>query len=137
MNSFEDFDTFDTFDEVAVETVNTADTNVKLQEVNVTQEINKNISDSMQFPCVMISGIKTAEEVTFFNSRKGDACKELPLYIDFNGYVKQIGVFELSLNNLLITRCISNYEVRLYRDAKNYMKIDLHAPEHLMKFITI
>ena len=140
MNSFDEFDTFDDFDsvdEVSVEMVTTPDTEVRLQEVNVAQEINKNISDNLQYPCVIISGIKTTEEVTFFNSRKGDTNKELPLYIDFNGYVKQIGVFEISLNNLLVTRCISDYEIRLYRDAKNYMKIDLHAPEHLIKFITI
>lgn len=128
------FDTFIEEDEVSE--VDTS-TDVELQEVSIDAEINESISDDLNYPCIIISGLSTTEEVTFFKNRVFDQEKAIPMYIEFKGLRKQIGYFELTLDNLLLIRCISNYDVRLFKDKKSYLKIDLHAPEQLMKFIRL
>lgn len=129
------FDTFEEQDVILQSDVSS--TEVTLQEVSIDADINEDISDNLQYPCIIVEGIETTEEVNFFKNRIVDEGKAIPMYIAFKGYKKQIGYFELTLDNLLLIRCISDYSVRLYKDKKNYLKIDLHAPEQLIKFIRL
>ena len=136
-----DEEVFDAFDDDSVvvpniKIVNESNTDVDLQEVDISSDINQEISDEIQYPCVIIRGVETKEEVEFFLKRINGG-KALPLYLNFNNYVKRLGNFELSLNNLLLIRSISNYDLRLYKNNKDYLRINLNEPNQLIKFITL
>lgn len=129
----EEMDAFDAFSES--EDVSRTNS-VFLQEVDISDGVNNEISDQIEYPCIIVDNIKTKEEVTFFLKRKCNQAKALPFYLAFNGYVKRIGLFELTLENLLSIRSIANYRLRLYRNANESRVIDLDDPEQLIKFIT-
>lgn len=129
----EEMDAFDAFSES--EDVSRTNS-VFLQEVDISDGVNNEISDQIEYPCIIVDNIKTKEEVTFFLKRKCNQAKALPFYLAFNGYVKRIGLFELTLENLLSIRSIANYRLRLYRTASESRVIDLDDPEQLIKFIT-
>lgn len=133
-----DSDEFEAFDFNKEESSATqfADTEVDLQEINIANQVNEKISDDVKYPCIIIAGIETKEEVEFFLNRVGKE-NALPLYLNYNTYLKKIGTFEVSLDNLLLVRCISNYDVRIYKNNKDYLKLDLYNPEQLIKFITL
>lgn len=129
----EEMDAFDAFSE----SEDDARTNsVFLQEVDISDGVNNEISDQIEYPCIIVDNIKTKEEVTFFLKRKCNQAKALPFYLAFNGYVKRIGLFELTLENLLSIRSIADYRLQLYRNARESKVIDLDDPEQLIKFIT-
>lgn len=124
---------FDAFSEQE-ESSNTDE--VSLQEVDISDGVNNAISDKIIYPCVIIEDIKTKEEVNFFLKRKCNPQKALPFYLLFDGYVKQLGMFELSLENLLAVRCVSNYKIRVCKSAVEQRLINVNNPDQLLKFIT-
>lgn len=131
----DEFEAFD-FNKGESSAVQLVDIEVNLQEVNIANQVNEKISDDVKYPCIIIAGIETKEEVEFFLNRIGKE-NALPLYLNYNTYLKKIGTFEVSLDNLLLVRCISNYDVRIYKNNKDYLKLDLYNPEQLIKFITL
>lgn len=107
---------------------------VELQEVD---DFIPESSEGMKFPCIIIEGITTEEEVLYFNSKFCDTNKSLPLYIEFDGVFKKIGTFELSLDNLLVVRSIDEYKIKLATSKEKLIEIDLESPDNLIKFITL
>lgn len=107
---------------------------VELQEVD---DFIPKSSDDMKFPCIIIEGVTTEEEVLYFNSKFCDANKSLPLYIEFDGIFKKIGSFELTLDNLLVVRSIDRYKIKLATSKEKLVDIDTESPDNLIKFITL
>lgn len=64
---------------------------IELAEVDVVSSVSKQISDELDYPCVLIKGIQSQEELSFFMNRGGSKEKLLPLFLDFEGYIKRIG----------------------------------------------
>lgn len=110
---------------------------VELAEVDVINSVNEKISDEFVYPCVLIRGIQSQEELTFFMNRRGSNDKLLPLFLDFEGYVKRIGVFEVSLNTLLVLRSVGNYELFIVKSPDEKVQIDLNSYKVLESFISL
>lgn len=92
---------------------------------------------SVKYPHVLIEGIETEEEVTYFNKKFNEKDKSLPLYLQFESVYKCIGSFEMTLDNLIVVRSIANYKVTLMLEEGNAVPIDLNNPERLLKFISL
>lgn len=134
----DEVEVFDCFEEFNVEPcVTSEDTSIEVEVINDSDGVNDSISDSLSFPCILIAGIETEEEVTFFSNRKATPFMALPLYLNFHGLVKRIGEFELSLDNLLRTRSVGNYSIKLGRSADDFVDIDVNEPNTLLKFIKL
>lgn len=109
---------------------------VKLDSVDTIGEVAQSISDRMEYPCLLIKGVESQEEVLFIRCHSQGATV-LPIYVDFNGYLKRIGYFALTLGNLLILHSIGDYELTLYKSEDNVVKIDLNDPNTIEKFCSI
>ena len=109
---------------------------VNLVEVDPLEEINSSLSESVEYPCITVQGINTEEEVNFFRNRVIKTDNTLPLYIDFNGFLKRIGDFELELNNLLAIRTIGEYLFTIYQDKETSKILDFNNEVLLESFIT-
>lgn len=104
------------------------------------QEVDSFIADdriNVCYPHVLVEGVNTEEEVNYFHKRFCDKDKSVPLYIKFDTLYKCIGSFELTLDNLLLVRSISNYKVSLMVSADKSIDIDLNNPVSLLNFITL
>lgn len=106
-------------------------------EVYDDSEYKKAVSDNLNFPCVVLFGITTEEEVAFFKSRITDDEMSLPLYGDLEGQKFYIGNLELSLNTLLSIRSIYDYKLLLMKNSENSVSIDLDDADTLIKFIKL
>lgn len=104
------------------------------------QEVDDFIADdrnNVVFPHVLIEGINTEEEVNYFHKKFCDKDKSLPLYIKFDTMYRCIGNFELTLDNLLVIRSISDYKIALIVAEDKVLPVDLNDPASLIKFITL
>lgn len=95
--------------------------------------------DGLVFPCVIISGVMTGQELELFRSssdltRTADA---LPLFVEFEGEHRQIGVFFLDLDFVLDLKYIADYSITLCESDEKRKEIDLQNGEDLMKFIRL
>lgn len=110
---------------------------IELAEVDVVSSVSKQISDELDYPCVLIKGIQSQEELSFFMNRGGSKEKLLPLFLDFEGYIKRIGFFEVSLNTLLVLKSIGDYELFIIKSPSEKVQIDLNSDQVLEKFISL
>lgn len=93
--------------------------------------------NNVEFPCVMIDGIDTMEEVEFFKQRICSDEKSLPLYCDCDANVVKIGNLELTFGTLLSLHMIFDYKIKLYKTPESFVTLDLNDPEVLIKFIRL
>ena len=108
-----------------------------LDEIDDSLSINRTTSDEVSYPCVFIEGILLIDEVLYFRERLVETDVSLPLYYEFSGIIKCIGRFELSLDNLLRIRNISNYVIYLAQSSESKVAIDINDPNVLAYFIKI
>ena len=90
-----------------------------------------------KYPHVLIEGITTEEEVLYFHNKFHQKDKSLPLYIRFENLYRCIGSFELTLDNLIIVRSISNYKITLRLSPEKAVPVDLEQPDSYLKFLSI
>lgn len=107
---------------------------LELQAIDDFVEVKRT---SVKYPHVLIEGIVTEEEVTYFNKKFNDKEKSIPLYLQFENVYKCIGSFELTLDNLIVVRSIADYKLTLLVEEGNAIPIDLNDPIKLLKFITL
>ena len=96
--------------------------------------------DSLTYPCMVISGLKLLDEVTFLKSHKCHQGKSLDLYLDFNNDIYPLGKADLELDYLLLLKLLSPgepYTILIYLDKNTSKQIDLDNPESLINFIQL
>lgn len=101
------------------------------------EEFVKAMTSGMKYPCLVISGLTTEEELTFFRKREYSEEVSLPLYCEMENVPYEIGKMELSFDSLLALRVIADYDLKLYRSAQDVIQIDLNDPITLLKFIRL
>lgn len=98
------------------------------------------IYESVIYPCLIIKGVESVEEVEFLKRFCVDSSntKSIFLYCFTKNDVAEIGYVKLSLNFLLILERMPNYKVVLLQSKNGKtIEVDLHNPEDLAKFISI
>lgn len=107
--------------------------------VNLTEVNDLIYSDTnLTYPCVIITGLETMSEYTFFHGREIDdpeLC--IPAFFECEGEMTEIGMFPMTLDFLLTVRGIGDYGITLCTDADTKKEIDLNDAETLMKFIKL
>lgn len=111
--------------------------NVILDECNELNDLSF-MKDGMQYPCVIIDGITSNNEIVFFRNHSKKTDSSVPAYMLVSGEPVSLGYFDLVLDNLLAIREIYDYKVRLYKEKDGEgIWIDLDNPDTLIKFIRL
>ena len=103
----------------------------------VDDSFAEHLRSKMVYPCVLLGGITSNEEIEFFRNRKTDEDVSVTAYCMVDGEPINLGQIELTLNGLLFLRSIFPYEVQLCISEEKFVKIDLNDPKDLMRYIRL
>lgn len=95
------------------------------------------LSDKLEYPCMVISGLATKEEIEFFTRQRKATANCLPLYLEFDGVKKKAGRYELSMEACQILRMIADYSVSIYRGEGDKVKLDLNDERTFVNLLRI
>lgn len=115
--------------------------NINVEEVDFSVEVDgdqSSLSDSLQYPCFVIDGPKTIEECEYLRNRKCNEEFSKPLFVRFEGAVKRMGLFEVSLDYIFSLLYLgSSYKIFLYKSDNICKELDLNDNTNLINLITI
>ena len=134
--STEDFD--DDFEQSAEE--QNVDKYYQEDDVNLESVIDESTYAEIKYPCLLLNGASTNEEVDFlrsFSTEKNNS-KAIYLYCEAAQGVCEIGYIKLTLKFLLTLSRMPGYRLyRLYSDTSERNEIKLDDPEVLSNFISL
>ena len=134
--STEDFD--DNFEQSAEE--QNVDKYYQEDDVNLESVIDESTYAEIKYPCLLLNGASTNEEVDFlrsFSTEKNNS-KAIYLYCEAAQGVCEIGYIKLTLKFLLTLSRMPGYRLySLYSDTSERNEIKLDDPEVLSNFISL
>lgn len=134
--STEDFD--DDFEQSAEE--QNVDKYYQEDDVNLESVIDESTYAEIKYPCLLLNGASTNEEVDFlrsFSTEKNNS-KAIYLYCEAAQSVCEIGYIKLTLKFLLTLSRMPGYRLySLYSDTSERNEIKLDDPEVLSNFISL
>ena len=134
--STEDFD--DDFEQSAEE--HNVDKYYQEDDVNLESVIDESTYAEIKYPCLLLNGASTNEEVDFlrsFSTEKNNS-KAIYLYCEAAQGVCEIGYIKLTLKFLLTLSRMPGYRLySLYSDTSERNEIKLDDPEVLSNFISL
>lgn len=134
--STEDFD--DDFEQSAEE--QNVDKYYQEDDVNLESVIDESTYAEIKYPCLLLNGASTNEEVDFlrsFSTEKNNS-KAIYLYCEAAQGVCEIGYIKLTLKFLLTLSRMPGYSLySLYSDTSERNEIKLDDPEVLSNFISL
>ena len=134
--STEDFD--DDFEQSAEE--QNVDKYYQEDDVNLESVIDESTYAEIKYPCLLLNGASTNEEVDFlrsFSTEKNNS-KAIYLYCEAAHGVCEIGYIKLTLKFLLTLSRMPGYRLySLYSDTSERNEIKLDDPEVLSNFISL
>lgn len=134
--STEDFD--DNFEQSAEE--QNVDKYYQEDDVNLESVIDESTYAEIKYPCLLLNGASTNEEVDFlrsFSTEKNNS-KAIYLYCEAAQGVYEIGYIKLTLKFLLTLSRMPGYRLySLYSDTSERNEIKLDDPEILSNFISL
>ena len=134
--STEDFD--DDFEQSAEE--QNVDKYYQEDDVNLESVIDESTYAEIKYPCLLLYGASTNEEVDFlrsFSTEKNNS-KAIYLYCEAAQGVCEIGYIKLTLKFLLTLSRMPGYRLySLYSDTSERNEIKLDDPEVLSNFISL
>ena len=134
--STEDFD--DDFEQSAEE--QNVDKYYQEDDVNLDSVIDESTYAEIKYPCLLLNGASTNEEVDFlrsFSTEKNNS-KAIYLYCEAAQGVCEIGYIKLTLKFLLTLSRMPGYRLySLYSDTSERNEIKLDDPEVLSNFISL
>ena len=134
--STEDFD--DDFEQSAEE--QNVDKYYQEDDVNLESVIDESTYAEIKYPCLLLNGASTNEEVDFlrsFSPEKNNS-KAIYLYCEAAQGVCEIGYIKLTLKFLLTLSRMPGYRLySLYSDTSERNEIKLDDPEVLSNFISL
>lgn len=134
--STEDFD--DDFEQSAEE--QNVDKYYQEDDVNLESVIDESTYAEIKYPCLLLNGASTNEEVDFlrsFSIEKNNS-KAIYLYCEAAQGVCEIGYIKLTLKFLLTLSRMPGYRLySLYSDTSERNEIKLDDPEVLSNFISL
>lgn len=134
--SIEDFD--DDFEQSAEE--QNVDKYYQEDDVNLESVIDESTYAEIKYPCLLLNGASTNEEVDFlrsFSTEKNNS-KAIYLYCEAAQGVCEIGYIKLTLKFLLTLSRMPGYRLySLYSDTSERNEIKLDDPEVLSNFISL
>lgn len=134
--STDDFD--DNFEQSAEE--QNVDKYYQEDDVNLESVIDESTYAEIKYPCLLLNGASTNEEVDFlrsFSTEKNNS-KAIYLYCEAAQGVCEIGYIKLTLKFLLTLSRMPGYRLySLYSDTSERNEIKLDDPEVLSNFISL
>lgn len=110
---------------------------VVLEDCNELNDFSFMMKD-VKYPCVVIEGITSNDEIEFFRNRGKETDSSLAAYMVVEGEPVSLGFFDLTLENLLAVREIYDYKLVIYKERSSEgTLIDLNDPSTLIKFIRL
>lgn len=95
-------------------------------------------SDPLVYPSLVMSGVSLLSELQFLHSRPRKGKDRIPLFINFDGIIKQIGSVEFSLETFQICHYVNpEYRITLHKSPANSVELDLNDLSTYLKLIKI
>lgn len=95
-------------------------------------------SDKLKYPCLILNGVTTVEELNYFINKPAITPYCLPLFLEFSGIYKEINTFDLTLDNLMTLHNISsNYRLDLVKDLDEKRTLELDNPSTYVTLIKL
>lgn len=116
---------------------NVAEDELGLVELDDEEVSDAFRSDKLCFPCIILEGIKTAEELQFLANHAFDVNCALPMFIKHCGVTKRAGSIDMTLVAMQGLGAIAAYKVTLCKTPTDQVTLDLADPGTLIKFIRI
>lgn len=95
------------------------------------------IRKGIKYPCVVLEGVTSNEEIEFFRGRKPDAAASVSLYCFVGDEPVHLGMIELTVKDLMMLRSIYDYKAVLYVSEGCANPLNLNDAETLVKFIRL
>lgn len=112
--------------------------NDRVTEVELPTRSVENLSDEIKRPSVILTGFKTPTELEFLKGLTGNGGREVPLYVEFQGIIKELSTIELTARTMTLLNYIStDYDLTLISESGVPKKIDYTNPNFVEKFITL
>lgn len=108
-----------------------------LDLIEVEEIESESMDDRFVYPCLLLSGIQTVEELEFFAKREYDPLVALPIFVRFDGITKQLGYFNVGLDDMRLLHFIAPYKLTLLKDPINHVDLDLNKPETFINMIRL
>lgn len=103
----------------------------------ITDSLEDKLSDDLEYPCLVLSGMVTKEEIVFWSTRRYDSEHKIALYLKFDGIIKQAGFVNFDLELCQVMSLLADYTVELHK-AKGVCKtLDVRNPNVLINLIKI
>lgn len=114
--------------------------------------IEEESDTAIKYPCAVISGLLTVAEMQMlkekvdtysetlfdeFGEEVTTTTESCPLYVDFDGILKEVGNFFFSLDYILHLNYVGQYSLTLMRDSDNSRAIDMKNGFDLLNFISL
>ena len=132
--STEDFD--DDFEQSAEE--QNVDKYYQEDDVNLESVIDESTYAEIKYPCLLLNGASTNEEVDFLRSFSTEKNNSKAIYLYCEAGVCEIGYIKLTLKFLLTLSRMPGYRLySLYSDTSERNEIKLDDPEILSNFISL
>ncbi len=111
------------------------DTDLSLE---VLEQVDTTLAhDQIDYPCMVIDGLTTVEEVQFLHRLKPNSEMVLPLYCSIDGTIKRIGTSELTIKYLQILNYLGDYGVSIRKSAGAVSPLDLKDVNTYLRLITL
>ena len=94
-------------------------------------------SDMLVYPSLVIEGVITVEELSFFARRKFNARVSLPMYVKHCGITKKIGSLDMTMDAFQGIAAIARYRVVLWKTPTDSVVLDLEKPDTFIKLIKL
>lgn len=86
------------------------------EEIDLTQPtVNEVIQQQeLKYPCLILQGVTTLQELEFLKNCKNNGETSLPLYISAFDQIKELGVMELTLDSMIRLNKLGGTDYKLY-----------------------
>lgn len=95
------------------------------------------LSDKLKFPCLVLEGIVSEEELKFLAQYKYTANTAIPLYIKFNGITKRLHSIDMTLDAFQMLGFLANYKITLHKTPTDSKQLCLRDAKILTQLIKL
>lgn len=112
--------------------------NFGITEVEDLEDEETNLSDELEYPCLVLEGVTTFTELKFLVERKNSTDTILALYVKFEDVVKKITTLDFSLETLQLLHSISkDYKLWFHMSPFNQVPLNLEDASTYIKLIKL
>lgn len=109
-----------------------------ITEVEEVEEDSADLSDELEYPCLVLEGVTTFNELKYFVERSNRTDTVLSLYVKFEDVIKRVTTIDFSLEVLQLLHSINkNYKLWFHMSPFNQVELNLNEASTYIKLIKL